>query len=115
LHLHSTGTDVNKVVIVRGGDANGWDGVSEVVERTGAGSFDLEPREGRPGIVLGMRLARRLALAPGAPGTASTVGLLSAEAVEAMLTQIFGAPRVRRFDVRGLYELQEVYDESHVF
>ncbi len=115
LLLHSTGTDVNKVVIVRGVDANGWDGVSEVVERTGAGSFDLEPREGRPGIVLGMRLARRLALAPGAPGTASTVGLLSAEAVEAMLTQIFGAPRVRRFDVRGLYELQEVYDESHVF
>lgn len=115
LLLHNSGSDVNKVVIVRGVEGSGWEGVSDVVERTGTGSFDLEARDGRPGIVLGIRLARRLALAPGAPGTASTVGLLSAEAVESMLTQVFGAPRVRRYDVRGLYELQEVYDESHVF
>lgn len=115
LLLHGSGADVNKVVVVRGVEASGWQEVSEVVERTGVGSFSLESREALPGIVLGMSLGRRLALAPGGDGAGSTVGLLSAEAVEAMVTQIFGAPRVRRFDVRGLYELQEVYDENHVF
>ncbi|HEX7070247.1 MAG TPA: ABC transporter permease, partial [Rhodothermales bacterium] len=97
LLLHGSGSDVNKVVIVRGVQASGWQGVSQVVERTGIGSFSLEQQEDRPGIVLGMALSRRLGLAPGPEGTGSSVGLLSAEAVEAMVTQIFGAPRVRRF------------------
>ena len=115
LLLHEGGAEANKVVIVRGVEASGWQGVSDVVERTGIGSFDLEQQGARSGIVLGMSLGRRLALAPGGEGTGSSVGLLSAEAVESMVSQVFGAPRVRRFDVRGLYELQEVYDESHVF
>lgn len=115
LLVHGGGTELNKVVIVRGVEAAEWEGVSEDVGRTGLGSFNLATREGTPGIVLGMRLGRRLALVPGGPQDAGRVGLLSAEAVEAMLTQIFAAPRVRRFEVRGLYELQEVYDENHVF
>ena len=115
LLLHTGGADVNKVVIVRGVEQDGWNEMSEVVERTGFGSFSLGEREGTAGIVLGARLGRRLALVPGGSGEASVVGLLSAEAVETMLTQIFGRPRVRRFEVRGLYELQEVYDANHVF
>lgn len=115
LLMHGGSTDVNKIVIVRGVEASAWDEVSDVVERTGIGSFSVDVQDGRGGIVLGMRLARRLTLVPGGAEDASVVGLLSAEAVEAMLTQIFGAPRVRRFDVRGLYELQESYDENHVF
>ena len=115
LLLHEGGGDVNKVVVVRGVDASGWAGVSRVVEQTGFGSFDLASEDGTPGIVLGMRLGRRLALAPGDDERGSEIGLLSAPAIEAMLTQIFGTPRVHRFRVRGLFELQEVYDESHVF
>ena len=116
LLLHDGSSDVNKVVIVRGVDAASWEGVSEVVGRTGFGAFDLERRDGRAGIVVGMSLGQRLALAPGSStAEASQVALLSAPAVERLLTTVFGAPPVQRFEVRGLYELESVYDQSHVF
>lgn len=116
LLLHQSSADVNKVLIVRGVDPSAVEGVSDVVEETGFGSFDLERRNGRPGIVIGMSLAQRLALTPGtgsAPG--SEVALLSAPAIERMLTQIFGAPQAARFEVRGIYEMDAAYDENHVF
>jgi len=116
LLLHQSAADVNKVVIVRGVDPALLQGVSDVVERTGFGTFDVERRNGTPGIVVGMSLGQRLALVPGT-GTVrgSTVSLLSAQALERSLTQIFGAPAVSRFEVRGFYELEPTYDESHVF
>lgn len=110
------GGDVNKVVIVRGVDPDAYGGVSDVVARTGFGSFDLERHSGRPGLVAGMSLARQFALAPGSASTdASRVALLSAPALERMLVNIFGGLPLTWFDVRGLFELKDVYDESHVF
>lgn len=110
LLLHESSADVNKVLIVRGVNPSAVEGVSSVVEETGFGSFDLDRRNGRPGIVIGMSLAQRLALTPG-----SEVALLSAQAIERMLTQIFGAPQATRFEVRGVYEMDAAYDENHVF
>lgn len=116
LLLHESGADINKVVIVRGVDPGTVGGVSGVVEKTGFGKFDLERRDGLPGIVIRMSLAQRLALAPASTTSdASRIALLSAPSIERMLTQIFGAPQITRFDVRGLYEMEAVYDESHVF
>jgi lipoprotein-releasing system permease protein len=46
---------------------------------------------------------------------ASRIGLLSAPAMERALTQVMGSPPGTRFEVRGLYRLEEVYDESYVF
>lgn len=116
LLLPRGGTEVNKVVIARGVDPEAYAGVSEVVERTGLGSFDLERVEARPGLVAGMSLSRRLALMPPSDSEeGSRVALLSAAAIERMLVNVFGGMPFMWFEVRGLFELEAVYDESHVF
>ncbi|MDX1546438.1 MAG: ABC transporter permease [Rhodothermales bacterium] len=114
LLLHGGDGAANKVVIVRGVEPEQFQGVSAVVTQTGFGTFDLERRDGLPGVVLGLSLGQRLALVPGT-GTGSAVALLSAPGIERMLTQVFGAPPMARFEVRGLYQLEDTYDESHVF
>jgi len=116
LLVHGTGRDANRVVIVRGVDPATLTGVSDVAARTGFGSFDLGRRNGRPGIVLGMSLGQRLALLPGTDTRpASEVALLSAPGIERMLSQPFGGLPLARFEVRGLFELEQTYDETHVF
>lgn len=116
LLLPEGGGEVNKVVVVRGVDPEAYSGVSDVVQRTGFGSFSLDRVDGRPGLVAGMSLARRFALAPAAEhAEASRVALLSAPALERMLVNVFGGMPFMWFEVRGLFELEEVYDESHVF
>lgn len=116
LLLPREGADVNKVVIVRGVEPEAYSGVSTVVEQTGLGSFSLDRRDGQPGLVAGMSLGQRLALLPGTRGAdPSRVALLSAPAIERMLVTVFGGPSLMWFEVRGLFELEEVYDESHVF
>jgi lipoprotein-releasing system permease protein len=110
------GSEVNKVVIVRGVEETAYAGVSEVVERTGFGAFDLERRAGRAGLVAGMSLGRQFAMAPSAdPTSPERVALLSAPAIEGMLMNVFGGSALTWFEVRGLFELEDVYDESHVF
>lgn len=116
LLVPQNGGGVNKVVIVRGVEPGAYAGVSDVVERTGMGTFSLERRDGRPGMVAGMSLSRRMTLLPGTRATeASRVALLSAPAIENMLINVFGGMPYMWFDVRGLFELEDVYDESHVF
>jgi lipoprotein-releasing system permease protein len=113
---HEGSDQVNKVVVVRGVDPTLLDGVGEVTRRTGFGNFDLTRRDDRPGIVVGMSLAQRLALVPGGGEVAgSRVSLLSAQAIERMLYDLFGTAFQQRFEVRGLFEMEQVYDESHVF
>lgn len=108
--------DVNKVVIVRGVEDRGSTEMHAAVDRTGYGSFDLERRAGRPGIVIGRSLGDRLALTPGGGGLdPSRVSLLSAASIERILTTPMGASPGLPFDVRGLYELQAVFDENYVF
>lgn len=116
LLVHEGEAEVNKVVVVRGVDPATFNGVSRVTEQTGFGSFDLARRNGRPGLVLGMSLGQRLRLLPAAGGEpASEVALLSAPALERTFTQVFGGAALYPFEVRGLYELDPVYDENHVF
>ena len=69
-----------------------------VAERTEVGAFDLSPdADGRPGVVLGARLAESLGLGPGDRITAySTRGLGSG--------QIQSRPRVRQYHVAGVFE-----------
>lgn len=114
LLLHPGASGTNRVVQVRGVD-------SSMVETTApsmaAGTFDLERNvRGVPGIVLNQRLGRRVGLLPGTNGqTASTVGLLSAPAIERTLTQVFASPPVHRFQVRGLFGAQGSMEGKRVF
>ena len=67
---------------------------------------------GRSGV-----LAATQATAEGDVATPGTqVSLLSAPALErALVAYPFGLPSQQGFDVRGIYELEPAYDESHVF
>lgn len=113
---HESGSDVNKVVIVRGVDEESLSTDSGVAAGIVFGSFDVATRDGRPGVVLGQRLGERLLLAPAGGGQeASRVALLSAPALERTFTRILSGVPFRQFEVRGLYQLEAIYDESHVF
>jgi lipoprotein-releasing system permease protein len=81
------------------------------------GRFDLARNaDGVPGIVLNQRLGQRAGLVPtGRTQSAAAVGLLSAPAIERTLTNIFGSPPVRRFEVRGLFQSQGASEGQRVF
>ncbi len=116
LFAHESGIDASQVVVVRGVEAEALGGMSSLVEEAGLGRFDLAAEDGTPGIVVGMSLARRFGVLPPSDLSApSTVGLLSAPAIERTFTQLFGGAPVRRFAVRGLYEMQGTRDAERVF
>lgn len=115
LLVHEGTTDANQIVVVRGVDPERLRS-NQIVQQMGLGSFDVASEGGRPGIVVGMRLAQQMGLLPDSDvRTGSTVGLLSAPALERTVTQLLGGPPIRRFEVRGLYELQAAFDENTVF
>ena len=110
------GDATNRVVVVRGVDPDAMADEQEVVRQTGYGTFDVSEKDGRASVVAGMALGNRLGLLPGGDRrSASEIGLLSAPSIEQMLTQIFAVPPVRRYEVRGLFEVQAAFDQSHVF
>ncbi len=114
--LRGDGQRINKVVIVKGVDVEQTRTVSAVVERVDFGEFNLVREESTPGVVIGTSLARRFGLFPGGGGrAAAAVSLVSSQVLERSLSTVLGPPQLSRFDVRGLFELQSIYDESHVF
>ena len=123
LFLHEESTDMNRVVIVKGVEEHEIAGVSEVVDKTDIGRFELTRKEGRPGIVLGLRLGQDLSLfpateknaLPGQNADGSVIKLLSAPGIERLLTSFMSTAPLSSFEVRGLYEMEPVYDETHVF
>lgn len=114
--LHDSRADVNKVVVVRGVDPGALTQEDGVVSGTTFGQFNVERVDGRPGLVMGRRLGERLLISPGG-GSAppSRVALLSAPAIERMYTRVLSSSPIRQFEVRGLFQLETVFDESHVF
>ena len=113
---HDSQSDVNKVVIVRGIEMSNMGEDNNLVTGITFGTFDVSRKNGRPGIVLGRRLGERLLIAPGG-GTrpASRVALLSASGLVRSFVNVFSSSPIREFEVRGLFHLESVYDESHVF
>lgn len=113
---------LNQVVTVRGVDPAALD--AQTTEAIRQGAFDLARDEDLPGLVMGGALASRSSVfarsqsTPEGDGhTAGTrVSLLSAPALErALVAYPFGLPAQQSFEVRGLFELEPAYDESHVF
>ncbi len=106
--------DANRVVRVRGVEASMMEGAAPTMAM---GRFDLSRNaDGVPGVVLNQRLGQRAGLVPAGRAPSSTaVGLLSAPAVERTLTNIFGSPPVRRFEVRGLFQSQGTSQGQRVF
>lgn len=103
LLVTSAQSEVNRVVVLRG--------VAENATGEGlvAGEFNTSER----GMVMGFSLGQRLGLSPGSEN--NRVVLFSAQGLGQMLTRVFSPPAVREFEVRGLYKLEETYDNTHVF
>ncbi len=115
LIMHDAAADVNKIVRVRGVDPAHVPTTSGVASAISFGHYALERQNQRPGIVIGKRLGERLLLTPGSPGQpASRIALVSAPAIERMFTRVLSGSPLRQFEVRGLFELQSVFDESYV-
>ena len=105
LLVHGRAAEASRVVIVRGVDSTS----ARALEPVRGVSFLGQGPEG-PGVAIGQNLARSLALEPGA-----SVALLSAPAVGQVLTSLLPRPPASRFEVRGLYQLEPTYDNTHVF
>lgn len=82
-----------------------------------AGQFDVSSGpNGIPGLVMDASVGQGLGLVPQRDGRASsTVGLLSAPAIERTLTQVFANPPIQRFEVRGLFEMRAATDRQRAF
>ena len=108
--------NVNKVVIVKGLVEDTSAVRNQFVQNISYGAFDLSRNEGRSGIVIGSGLANRLSFFPASGGTkASTLSLISAKGIHKIYTGSFGFPPINSFEVRGLVDLEAVYNESFVF
>lgn len=105
LLVYGRAGEANRVVVVRGIDSTS----ARALEPVRGTSF-LGRGSARPGVAIGQNLARSLALEPGAE-----LALLSAPAVGQVLTSLFPRPPASRFEVRGLYQLEPTYDNTHVF
>ena len=107
LLLHEGNVNPNRVVRVRGIDLGALPAAHTPEAFFGTFTVDAVPN-GPPGIVVGFGLGQRLGLSPGETHSqASRVALLSANALEQTLTQIFGPPPLQHFAVRGLYQTQQ--------
>ncbi len=114
--LVSTGNqmDAGKVVLVRGVDPSAVGDAEDL--GPAFGSFDMERRGGLPGVVVGGDLARRFGLTPETSSLdASQMGLLSAHSLERSITNPFSGLFIPRFEVRGVFDLESVSDESRVY
>jgi len=107
-------TGTRQVVQVRGVDSTT---MGTAAPAMAAGTFDVgRSAAGRPGVVMDVSVGRGLGVVPGQKGgAAGSVGLLSAPAIERTLTQVFASPPVRRFEVRGLFEMRAASDRRRVF
>lgn len=103
LLVTATQSEVNRVVVLRGVADNATG------EGLVAGEFDTSEQ----GMVMGFSLGQRLGLSPGSENNRAV--LFSAQGLGQMLTRVFSPPAVREFEVRGLYKLEETYDNTHVF
>jgi len=114
LLLSSSGDARPQVVRVRGVDPAT---VAQTAPAMAAGQFDVaRGASGTPGLVMDVSMGQGLGLVPGRNGnSASTVGLLSAPAIERTLTQVFASSPVQRFEVRGLFEMRAATDRQRVF
>ena len=111
---------LNQVVVVRGVDPGALD--ASVSRSVRDGAFDVSRRGSQAGVVIGQALASRAGLYAASPPDAparvegSRVALLSGVALEqALALYPFGLPDQRAFTVRGTFEIEPAYDETHVF
>ncbi len=102
-------TERDKVVIVRGILPDRFFPLTEHKNSITDGSFNLSVQNKIPGLLIGDRLRDQLGLEIG-----NTVALMSAAGMQKALTEFTG-PNTYRFDIRGSFELRQIFEGSVVF
>jgi lipoprotein-releasing system permease protein len=98
-----------KVVVVRGVDPEIHARMVDLGRNLTEGRFSLGVTDRRPGMLIGERLANQLRIVVG-----DDVALLSAQSIQRSLTQ-FSAPRIYNFNVRGAFQIDQVFEGSMVY
>lgn len=99
----------NRVVVVRGVEAERFAESSEREEILIEGGIDLDLADNRPGVLIGEQVSNSLGLRINDEFT-----LMSASGMQRALTQ-FAGPRTVNFQVRGIYSMQRMADESIIY
>lgn len=99
----------DQVVDVKGIQPDTYLGINNLEENISEGSVDLEVRNRRPGMLISQKLKTDLGADVG-----DEIVLLSAEGMRKSLTQ-FSLPRTYRFEVRGIYNVEQVVDDAAVY
>lgn len=107
--LIAHGGNRDQVVLVKGIDPEQFARYADLDVLLAAGGLDLEVKNQRPGILLSDPISSSLRLNIG-----DEVALLSASGMQRALTHFTG-PRISRFEVRGIYSLQQVIDEPVIY
>lgn len=94
----------NEVVTARGVERGGYIRLNELENSVKRGVFDLSVQNNRPGLVISEALSNRYGIDSGAEAA-----LLSTTGMRRALTQ-FSAPRASRFQVRGIYSIQQILE-----
>ncbi len=98
-----------KVVIVKGIEADTFFQVVELDDELSEFSRDMSVKNRMPGILIGQQLQSQIGIA-----IEDRISLISAEGIQRSVTS-FGAPRFYTFEVRGSFYLQQIYEGSIVF
>lgn len=118
LSVASAFEQTHQIVMVRGVEAEARQGLGVGSDAGFLGDFSLgrDSVSGRPGLVMGANLARRLgATVAFQQFEGSMVSLLSARSLEQALAAPLMPPQRVPFMVRGLVETASVYDDPYVF
>ncbi len=107
--LVAHGGNRDQVVVVKGIDPERFARYADLDALLAAGGLDLEVRDHRPGVLISNPVSNSLRLNIG-----DEVSLLSSAGMQRALTQFTG-PRVSRFEVRGIYSLQQVIDDPVIY
>ncbi|MEX0680566.1 MAG: FtsX-like permease family protein [Balneolales bacterium] len=99
----------DQVVLVKGIEPELFARYANINALLIAGGLELDVQNQKPGILLSEPLSRNLRL-----NIRDDVSLLSATGMQRALTQFTG-PRVSRFEVRGIYSLQQVIDDPVIY
>ncbi len=94
----------NEVVTARGVERGGYIRLNELENSVKRGVFDLSVQNNRPGLIISEALSNRYGIDSGAEAA-----LLSTTGMRRALTQ-FSAPRASRFQVRGIYSIQQILE-----
>lgn len=99
----------DQVVDVKGIQPEEYLPLNNIQQNLTEGAVDLDVRDRRPGMLISQKLKTELGVDLG-----EEIVLLSAEGMRKSLTQ-FSLPRTYRFEVRGVYNVEQVVDDAAVY